>query len=144
MEPARNMQETHRNVQENAGYHRTLEAVFRDGFLRIFPVISDDFRREPTGTWRNLQEKSGDFPVRNTASVKSRECAGTGRFPGRLLRPGLFSFIDRLSHRVLKSYPSDLSEKNVTKSTASYFFLIIHYIYIVLLFSFIFVLSFIP
>ena len=84
-DPSGKILETHRILQENTGNGWKMEAVFRSKTARIFPVDSCQI---PVLSGRKQPEIIGKIwkiPYRNTASMKSPECLGTGRF-----RAGMF------------------------------------------------------
>jgi len=75
------LQDIHRFLQENTGNRWNMKAVFRPEIVEIFSggflPTSSAFRQEPA---RNHRKKIRKLSGRNTASIKSLELPGTGRF----------------------------------------------------------------
>jgi hypothetical protein len=63
------MREMHWNPQEITGNQRSMEAVFRNECLRIFPVISAYCWWERTGSWLEITGTILRHPARNTVSM---------------------------------------------------------------------------
>jgi hypothetical protein len=77
-DPAENMRESHRILQENTGY-----------CLDFFRWISINFLCFPAVTGRKSSEKIRKFSGRNTASTKSPELPETGSFRTELFDLGV-------------------------------------------------------
>jgi hypothetical protein len=84
---------SHRILQESTGSRRNMEAVFRPEIVRWIPA---NFLCFPARTGRKALEKIRKISGRNTASTKSPELAGTGRF-----RAGLFDLGSNLNNSCL-------------------------------------------
>ena len=83
------MLETHLILQENTENALKMGAVFRSKTARIFPVDSCQIpvlsvRKQP-----EIIGKIRKIPYRNTTSMKSPECLGTGRFRARMFDLGI-------------------------------------------------------
>jgi hypothetical protein len=79
------MRESQRILQENTGNRWNVEVVFRPETEDFFRSIPANFLCFPAGTGQKSSEKIRKISGRNTASTKSPELSGTGRF-----RAGLF------------------------------------------------------
>jgi hypothetical protein len=90
------MRKSHRILQENTGNRWNMEAAFRPGIVRIFPVDSCQLpvlsgKNRPKITGKKIRKIYG----RNTASTKSPELPGTGRFQAGLFDLGYICECER-------------------------------------------------